>query len=102
MINHPLSNFRFIKLVSRGILSGNTIRWNLRQNEEKFCYLPNIICFPFVDFKIVVVLSEIGTGDTKTTFSYFINLARNKYGTKVITAHSDELKLEINIHSSEA
>ena len=87
MVTHPLSNLKFIKLVSKGSLEGNTIRWSLRQEEELFCYLPNIICFPFTDFKINIALSEIGS-ENKTQITSFINLSRNKTTSKTLTAQS--------------
>jgi hypothetical protein len=59
-------------------LNGDTIRWSLRQEDESFCYMPNFVCFPFIDFKITLNVFEIGSQEGKKTIVNYVNLSKAK------------------------
>jgi len=69
--------------------------------EEIDPYIPIIICFPFSDFKITLTLTCMATGE-KNIYKSYINLGRLKYNElKVVTASTEEMKIELKIFYGE-
>lgn len=107
-ISHPLSNCSFMKLVTKQSPESNVLRWQLKQAQEEdselvFSYQPNMICFPFVDFNVVLTHCEIGIPESKKTFKNYVNMSRLKLGTVnslVASYMGGEVKIEFNLYKS--
>jgi hypothetical protein len=79
MFAHPLSDYKFLKLSNKIPLIGDSLIWEFgSKKEEGFSFLPNIVCFPMNDFKLTVVLSEIGVGQNKSKSQVYVNLGKKK------------------------
>lgn len=101
-ISHPLSDLKFIKLLTKCHLNGNTLRWELhRSDNDQNVYEPNIIGFPFVDFKLTLTVSEIGEQHEKKTIESYVNLSRSKVGSHgCFLVKSDQISIEVSIYNS--
>lgn len=54
-----------------------------------------------MDFKISLIISEIGSQDEKKIFSNYVNLSRSKLNNcKALLAKSEQITLEMNIYST--
>jgi hypothetical protein len=61
-----------------------------------------MICFPFIDFRIVLNIFEIGSQEGKKQITNYINLSKAKLSlSKQWIAKSDNIELQIRIIDTE-